>query len=269
MSIFDLSRIRAVTELQHLEFHPILESTNSLAMQLIPDLTGCRPALILTEQQTAGRGRGSHEWFSDAGALTFSLVLDVESTPAAERCLISIATGIAVRKTLAEALAACDRVSDAGPRTRDICVKWPNDVLIDGRKVCGILTELRTESNQVSVVIGVGINVNNSLVSLPAQIQSKANSLFDICGQSVDLSDLLIRLVQEIQASCNRLLSDRSGIIAELNQSHALSGRQVQIDLGNQKVAGRCVGVDESGCLLLETSGEVRRIVAGSVVSWR
>lgn len=268
MSIFDLSRIQAATELQHLEFHPILDSTNSLAMQLIADLAGCRPALILTEQQTAGRGRGSHQWFSDTGALTFSLVLDVEAIPAAQRSMISIATGIAVRKTLEEALNVCEQAGDTVPRRRDICVKWPNDVLIDGRKVCGVLTELSTDANQVSVVIGVGINVNNSLISLPAQIQSTATSIFDVCGQSLDLSGLLIRLVQGIRASCDRMLNDRTGIIDELNQTHVLASKQVQIDLGNETIAGLCVGVDESGCLLLQTGGDVRRIVAGSIVSW-
>lgn len=270
MTIFDLSRIQATAELQHLEFHPILESTNSLAMQLIPDLTAHRPALVLTEHQTAGRGRGGHQWFSDAGALTFSIVLDVEAFPAEQRCLISIATGIAVRRTLEQALEDISIGSGSGShsRTRRITVKWPNDVLIDDRKVCGVLTELSADPDQVSVVIGVGINVNNSLVSLPAEIQSKATSIFDVCGQSVDQSELLIQLLKQIQSSCRRLKSDPAGIIDELNQWHVLSGKQVQVDLGNQTVDGLCVGVDPDGSLLLKKATEIHRIVAGSIVSW-
>lgn len=274
MSIFDLSRIQAAAQLQHLEFHPVLNSTNSLAMQLITDLTGCRPALILTEQQTAGRGRGAHQWFSDAGALTFSLVLDVDAIPAAERSLISIATGIAVRKTLEEALDAIQQPEQGIGRRRNVMVKWPNDVMIDDRKVCGVLTELASDANQVSVVIGVGINVNNSLVSLPAEIQSKATSIFDICGQTVDLSELLIRLLLAIQESCNRLLNDQTGLIQELNQHHLLTDKLVSvdlasIDLGSEIFTGPCVGVDDAGCLLLKSPTGVRRIVAGSIVSWQ
>lgn len=269
MSIFDLSRIQTVAELQHLEFHPILDSTNSLAMQLVPDLVSRRPALILAEQQTAGRGRGAHQWFSDAGALTFSLVLDVKPIPAAQRSLISIATGIAVRRTLEQTLNGFDVGPGSPSRAREVSVKWPNDVLIDDRKVCGVLTELSCDANQVSVVIGVGVNVNNSLVSLPAQIQSKATSIYDLCSQSVDLSDLLIRLLQEIRASCKQLHTDQLGIIDELNDFHVLSDKQVQVDLGNQVVEGMCVGVDQNGCLLLKTADGVRPIVAGSIVSWQ
>ncbi|MEP3480153.1 MAG: biotin--[acetyl-CoA-carboxylase] ligase [Fuerstiella sp.] len=268
MSIFDLSRIQEAAELQHLEFHPVLNSTNSLAMQLIADLAACRPALILTEQQTAGRGRGSHQWFSDAGALTFSLVLGVEAIPAAERSMISIATGVAVRKTLEDALNAALQTEDTIGRGRDIMVKWPNDVMIDGRKVCGVLTELSADTNQVSVVIGVGINVNNSLISLPAEIQSKATSIFDVCGQSVDLSELLIQLLLAIQDSCNRLMDDQMGLIQELNQQHLLTNKLVTIDLGHEIFTGQCVGVDETGCLLLQSPDGVRQIVAGSIVSW-
>lgn len=268
MSIFDLSRIQSEAKLQSLEFHATVDSTNSLAMQLIPGLVDHRPALILTEQQTAGRGRGAHQWFSDAGALTFSLVLDAAAIPAAQRSLVSIATGIAIRSTIQQTLDNCNQASGGVSKARHVSLKWPNDVLIDERKVCGVLTELNTSSDHVSIVIGVGMNVNNSLASLPAEIQSKATSIFDLCGQSLDLSDLLIRLVQAIQTSCDRLLVDRQGIIEELNQAHVLTGKQLQVDLGNQTVNGRCIAVDDDGALLLDTNGQIQKIVAGSIVHW-
>lgn len=271
MSIFDLSGIQSQTGLKHIEFHPVLESTNSLAMELVSDLVPHRPALVLTESQTAGRGRGAHQWFSAAGALTFSLVLNAMPIPASRRSLISIATGVAVSEALEQqAVVFGQQETDVGlkSRGRNFKVKWPNDILVDDRKLCGILTELNTDGGQATVVIGVGVNVNNSLASLPEEVQTAATSLYDLWGQSLDLSGLLIKLINSISKSCDRLVTDHAAVIDELNQRNALKGRQVSVDVAGQLVNGMCEGIDQDGCLLLMTTSGLRRIVAGSIVSW-
>lgn len=271
MSIFDLSGIQSEAGLRHVEFHATLDSTNSFAMELMSDLIPHRPALVLTETQTAGRGRGAHQWFSAAGALTFSLVLDVSDIPPVRRSLISIATGVAVCEALESASVSLrQNQSDAGmkSRRRDFRVKWPNDILVDDRKLCGVLTELNTDGGHATVVIGVGVNVNNSLSSLPADVQTVATSLYDLWGQSVDLSGLLIQLLNKIQESCDQLVTSADTLVKEINERNALLRKLVAVDVAGELVEGVCQGIDEDGCLLLLTNFGQRRIVAGSIVRW-
>ncbi|MGV2334433.1 MAG UNVERIFIED_CONTAM: biotin--[acetyl-CoA-carboxylase] ligase [Planctomycetaceae bacterium] len=129
---FDIARLLRETSLQHIEYHPTLESTSTLAAELLEPLLQCAPSLVLTAEQTAGRGRKGNAWWSAAGALAFTLVLrgDELPIPTARRPLLSICAGLAVRNALAA-------FATAAP----LSIKWPNDVLSESRKICGILVE--------------------------------------------------------------------------------------------------------------------------------
>src|SRR5690606_15388684 len=126
------ARIRSETFVRHVEQHVEIGSTNDRALELAADPELPTPAIVLTERQTAGRGRGANVWQSRPGALTFSLLIDPPAGLAPERVpLVSLAAGLAAREAIASA--APGHIAK---------VKWPNDVYLDGRKVCGILTEV-------------------------------------------------------------------------------------------------------------------------------
>ena len=129
---FDLDRLIAETSVQHVEYHPTLPSTSTTALELLQPLLDVSPALVLTSEQTAGRGRKGNVWWSSGGALTFTLVVDAGELPMApeRRPMVSLAAGLAVRDAL-----------KAHAPEQEFALKWPNDVLSGEQKICGILVE--------------------------------------------------------------------------------------------------------------------------------
>ncbi|MCA9047558.1 MAG: biotin--[acetyl-CoA-carboxylase] ligase, partial [Planctomycetaceae bacterium] len=227
---------------------------------LLPQLTDLRPALVLTEQQTAGRGRGSHVWWAASGALTFTLVIDAEilDIPEHRLPLASLSAGLAVR----------DVVEDqVGPRV-PVQIKWPNDVLIRERKVAGILLELKSVSAARSLMAGIGVNVNNSLTTAPTEVQSVATSLFDTTGQTVDLTGVLTSLLNQLERRLRQLREDVSGVVNDLNSHHVLHDRPITVGVGDQRTSGVCRGIDGDGLLVLQTTTGERRFAGGTILSW-
>ncbi len=259
MTVFDTASIARKTDLRHIEFHETLDSTSKLAAELLAELLPLSPAMVLTEQQTAGRGRGSNAWWATQGALTFTLVLDAAqiAVPPEVRPLISLAVGIAVRRSLIPHV-----------QSRAISIKWPNDIYIGDQKVCGILTEQRSSDGNSAILIGVGINVNNSLAQAPADVRQRAASLFDLTQVTFDLNALLIQTVQQINESILKLATSRSALLAEINEFSLLNNRVVEIETANGTCRGKCVGVDATGALVLETGDGPRAFVAGTIVGW-
>jgi BirA family transcriptional regulator, biotin operon repressor / biotin---[acetyl-CoA-carboxylase] ligase len=255
-SCFNLALIAAESGIAGLEFQPEVASTNDWALSLASDEQRRWPLLVLTERQTGGRGRGANQWWSSEGALTFSLVVDAAAwgLPAERWPQIALATGLAVCETL-------QGLYPAGL----FGLKWPNDVYLSGRKLCGILVE--APAHRGRVVIGVGINVNNSFASAPSQLQQIATSLHDIAGAEFDLNEVLIGVVRQTLVRL-RALGSSETLAADFSRYCVLTGRTVQIETGRQRMAGRCQGVDEEGRLLVQTSTGLQRIVSGSVVSW-
>lgn len=258
-SVFDSERILRGTSVRHVEYHPVLESTNATACELLTALVENGPALVLTASQTAGRGRKGNSWWSSTGALTFSLVLDPDSLGLSpeRRLLVSLAAGLAVRDAVAALLP-----------TRSVMVKWPNDVYVAQQKVCGILAELHSQNGQLGLIIGIGINVNNSLRDAPPEVAARAASLFDLAHQSFDLTALLIDVLQNLDRRIHQIASQPIGFLAEVNRHHMLSNRQVSLRCADTSVSGTCLGVDESGQLVLRVQDVVRRFAGGAVTSW-
>ncbi|MFM7059338.1 MAG: biotin--[acetyl-CoA-carboxylase] ligase [Planctomycetota bacterium] len=256
---FDLPRLRRETSLQHIEYHPTLESTSTLAAELLEPLLNCAPALVLTDQQTAGRGRKGNAWWSAPGALAFTLVLrgDELPIPAARRPLLAICAGLAVRNALA-AFAPAAKLS----------VKWPNDVLSDSRKICGILVEQQGPAAQPGVLLGIGINVNNSTADAPPEISIRAVSLSDLRGGLSDLTEVLIRVLRELDATVTELSRRPAGLLSEVNRHSLLNGRHVTVRSGDAELSGLCLGVDEDGCLVLQHSSGISRCTTGVVQQW-
>ena len=258
-STFDIDRIKDETDICHVEYHDTLPSTNLTAVQLLGPLLDNTPALVLTSNQSAGRGRKGNAWWSSGGALTFSWVVDAASLPVAaeRRPMVSLAAGLAVRDALTELLPNCPFV-----------LKWPNDVLIGDRKICGILVEQHSVDQRHGVIIGIGVNVNNSLLQAPSEISQRATSLYDIEGRSFDLNAVIVTILNRLSFRITQLTSQPRLALAETNRHNVLTGRIVTLQVSEATITGVCVGVDDEGQLVLQSERQLHRCASGIVVKW-
>lgn len=256
---FDIPRLVRETSLQHVEYHESLLSTNTLAAELLEPLVTRSPALVLAAEQTAGRGRRGNQWWSSAGSLTFSLVLRSLDLPlsAERRPLVAIAAGMAVRDVLASLVP-----------NYEFSLKWPNDVLTGARKICGILVEQHGTADLQGLIVGIGVNVNNSLAEAPVEVSDRATSLFDLQGQSFDLTDVLARILRQLDGRISQLVSQPRLALSEANRHNTLNGRIVTVQVGDLLVTGHCAGIDEDGQLVLQTDSGLVRCSTGVVRQW-
>jgi BirA family transcriptional regulator, biotin operon repressor / biotin---[acetyl-CoA-carboxylase] ligase len=256
--------IRARTFVRHIELHDQLDSTNNRAIDLARDTNIGLPALIIARLQTAGRGRGNNKWRSADGALTFSLLLD----PAAH----SIAIANWPQLSLTTAVALCDALESScatGSASALIhaSIKWPNDVLVEGRKIAGILLESpggATPANN-RLIIGIGINVNNSWRNPPPDATANGIALCDIVDRKHDLQELLIALLDAIASRINQLASADNRLIRAWQRRNQLAGKNVTAENNGQITQGQCVEIAVDGALVIDTPRGRKRVVSGSI----
>ena len=229
-------------------------STNDEAARLAKD--GAAHGTVVTARaQTAGRGRGGHEWFSpDAGNLYLSAVLRPKLEP---RFVPPI--------TLAAGIGVCEAVNHFGPCPS---LKWPNDVLIGGRKVSGILTEMSSREGVTEhVVLGIGVNVNGS--GFPPELEAIATSVALETGRAaIDRERFLAVLLGALERWLDRFFVGGIAAISEHWTDRAnFAGRWVRVQLeGEQPVVGKASGLDSDGALLvIDEGGERHRVIAGDV----
>ena len=225
------------------------QSTNDDALVAAKNGTA-HGALFGAETQTRGRGRRGSEWVSTPGAgLWFSLLLRPQLRA-------ELAPGLALCAGLAVRAAVVARVS------ADVHVKWPNDVLADGRKIAGILVESQVSGAQVaSVVVGVGINVTQR--EFPEPIAQLATSLSLLSTSDASRELLLVDVLQAFESELVRLMERGMAGVAEALRAHdALLHRRLRVD----ELHGVGAGIDASGCLLVRREdGAVQPVVSGHV----
>jgi len=228
-----------------IHFFETTDSTMDIARELArkgcPDFT-----VVIAETQTSGRGRMDRNWWSPKGGLYFTLVLRPHIPPAMSP-LINFGAALVLARTLQEFCGV------------DARVKWPNDVLIHGRKVSGMLSEMEAAGDQVSFVnIGIGINMNNDLPpNLPFATSIKKSS-GKTCSRKAFLSEFLKRLESRIHQT------DLTTVIAEWKTCSATLGQQVRIVSRQGVTEGMAVDVDPNGALLVRTSdGNLKKIYYG------
>jgi BirA family biotin operon repressor/biotin-[acetyl-CoA-carboxylase] ligase len=260
MPEFDLTRLTSSGLIERLEFHQSLPSTNDRAAFLAAEEFLACPALVVASEQTAGRGRGGNKWWSAAGGLMFSLVLAAQSK----------APNVAPSWqgfSLTAGLAICEALEQLCPHAH-FNVKWPNDVYANERKICGILIESPAQARG-RLIVGVGVNVNNSFASAPAELQRSALALIDIDGRDRNLTEVLLTLLQHLSGRMHE--SRESGFAVTRSawqQRSLLTGRTVTLQAGQQTHIGRCLGIDEMGALLLQTQDGCRAFPAGSIAAF-
>ena len=212
--------------------------------------------VVIAEAQTAGRGRLGRTWHSPRGVnLYCSIVLRPPLSPAAVP-QVALVAGVAAAAALAETPGLAPRL------------KWPNDVLIDGRKVAGILTEMEAEVERVHhVILGIGVNLNAPRAAFPPELRERATSLFLATGRRVDRAAVTGRLLAALEARYGRFLEGGfEAVRAEWESYSCLTGTDVRVASAEGEMAGRVLGLDTDGALMLaRPDGTSTRIVAGEV----
>jgi BirA family transcriptional regulator, biotin operon repressor / biotin---[acetyl-CoA-carboxylase] ligase len=235
-----------------------LPSTNSEAARRA--MAGAAEGLvILAGEQTAGRGRLDREWLSPAGAgLYFSLVLR-PSVGAGFWSLLPLMAALAVNEAL---LDSCGLETD---------IKWPNDILARGRKLCGILAETVETSAGRAVILGIGINLN--VGAFPAELAGVATSVQNELGAGPDAERLLEALIRALVVRYMSFQAgDDPGMIRDewARRSSYATGKLVNVACVNEEFAGTTRGLESDGALRVETeAGEMRIVRAGDVTGLR
>jgi BirA family biotin operon repressor/biotin-[acetyl-CoA-carboxylase] ligase len=251
----DLDMICRSTFVEQIEFHPTIDSTNNRALAVAGEPGILTSRLILTEVQTGGRGRGANRWWASRGALTFSLLIRTDSVPLPPQRLplASLTVGLAVCEALEEMLSL-----------PDIRIKWPNDVYIGLRKVGGILIELPPGVPEL-LVIGIGINVNNSMQRAPDELRSSVIALCDASGNILSLQQVLLPVLVRLQTRLAAVDQHNTELMDHWRSRCLLTNRTVQVVSPARRIEGLCRGIDHEGALLIETQDRLERCFGGTV----
>ncbi len=231
-------------------FSETIDSTNEEAKRRYTEPDG---SLFIAECQTAGKGRRGRSWSSDSGEnIYMSLLLKPDIRPD-EVAHITPAVGLAV----------CRAINSFLPEGKSARIKWPNDVVIGAKKVCGILTEMSAEPDHVEyVVCGIGINVNTKLFA--DDISDKATSMFRETGLTFTRAKIAAAVMNELEGIYDKFLAGGfSAFLSEYKECCVTLGRAVTVVYDKHQTDGIAVDISDGGALIVEIDGERREISAG------
>jgi BirA family biotin operon repressor/biotin-[acetyl-CoA-carboxylase] ligase len=227
-----------------------LNSTNLYAKNLIKKkpLEG---TVVVADTQTQGRGRKNRNWFSPEGGLWFSIIL-YPKIPTQYAMLVTMATSVSLVESI-------NRLTGFSPK-----IKWPNDLLLKGKKICGILTELDAEMDMINYsIVGVGINVNNHIEN---GLIDKAAAIVDFYGKKISRVELLKLFLKYFDKNYLKLISKDYDFIRNLWFSYSdIIGKKVKLKRENSEIVGIVDDIDDTGCLILNVVDKKIKIVSGDL----
>lgn len=241
---------------KHIHYFREVDSTNSHARRLAEQ--GAQEGeVVIAESQTHGRGRLGRPWLSPPYVNLYLSVILRPTLPSIDAPQITLMAAVA----LAESLAAFIPVFPA--------IKWPNDILAGGKKLAGILTESACHGERVDfVILGIGVNINYPVESMPDAIRQRAISMLGLTGASVSRENVVRRLIQGLDRCYGEL--EEMGFQALAPRWEArfeLRGKKVRVAMTDRIIMGIARGIDRDGALILEDGrGELQRVVAGDVI---
>jgi BirA family transcriptional regulator, biotin operon repressor / biotin---[acetyl-CoA-carboxylase] ligase len=238
-----------------LEVLPKIGSTNDRAMAA-GDGGAPEGFCVLADRQTAGRGRLGRTWASPPSVGLYTSILFRPNAALPSLPLLTLVAGLAVVDAIQEVAALATRL------------KWPNDVLLDGRKVAGILMELATSGSAVRyAVAGIGINVNHCEDDFPAELRSGATSLFQQGGRPIARGMLAAAIYNGLDNWYTLFCQNRREAILEAGRMRSITlGQSVHVLAGTEEWRGHAVDLDHDGALLVrDECGALRRVIAGDV----
>lgn len=237
-----------------IRWYKSLDSTNNKAKELAGE-DAPHGLLVAADRQTAGKGRIGKRWESPEGRSVYmSLLLRPDLKPVSASML-----------TLVAALAVAAALREVG--NTECFIKWPNDIVINKKKVCGILTEMDSRQNRLNfVVVGIGINVNEK--KFPDAIREKATSLLLATGQRTARNRVIQAVMEHFEIYYEKFMKFKSmeTLIGEYNEQLINCGRQVKIMERARTFTGTALGIDSSGALQVEmTDGIIQSVSSGEV----
>lgn len=257
MSSFDLQSIERLAGVNTVVHKHSVTSTSDVAKaKLMQSNTIPMPMLVLCDEQTAGRGQPGKSWKSNAKSLTFTWCIDASSVPTGNQALLPLIAGVSI----------CEAIDSLGIENAKL--KWPNDVLIERKKVCGILIEKISSRSQASFLIGIGINVNQSVTETEAFDCSTAKfppaSLSCFATTDFQLQNLLEIVIR----SLNEHVFSKQNWQPTFESRLDFMGQQVEIKKPDgEVVAGTFRGVDETGHLKIDCHDGTVLIASGQLTS--
>ncbi|MFQ6064369.1 MAG: biotin--[acetyl-CoA-carboxylase] ligase [Candidatus Bathyarchaeia archaeon] len=231
-----------------------ITSTNDVAKELAAK--GAKEGtLVISETQTLGRGRLGREWASPEGGLWFSIILRPKVDPR-DAPKLTFTAAVAVARAIREMF------------NLEAEIKWPNDVLICGKKVCGILTETSIKGEIVDfVVVGVGINANASLDSFPENLRDTITSLKEEIKEEIEREEFLCALLEKLEHYYKLFLQKEFDLILEEWRRLArFLGQYVEVASFDERIKGLAVDVDQDGALVIKLrNGTAKRVKEGDL----
>ena len=237
---------------RQIEYYGRLESTNSEAWEII-DEGAQSGALLNTDNQYNGRGRFDQKWYASPDkSLTFSIILFSDLDPVISGW-IPILTGIAIQKALVKF-------------DTSVKLKWPNDLLLNGKKIGGILCESKVKGNFLNqIVIGIGLNVNETKEDFNPTIQSIANSLHIASGKFYQRERVLAEIVNELEPWITGLPKNKEQIQFEWEAVCGHLKEEIQFHNGNEIVSGIFKSLGKSGSAVIEVEGKETQFHSGEI----
>lgn len=231
-------------------------STNDIAKDLVNE-SKSEGTIVFSETQMEGRGRLGREWLSPEGGLWFSVILrpKVQASHAAK---LSLFASVAVAKAIHRLY---------GLKTD---VKWPNDVLIDGKKICGILTETEIKDQKIDfAVLGIGVNADFEVQALPANIRPLTTTLKHQLRREVQREVLLSELLKDIESYYHMFEKQKfNEILEDWRRLASFLGSDIRVQTDGEIVHGLAVNIDNEGALVVRLEdGTMRNITSGSIVA--
>jgi BirA family biotin operon repressor/biotin-[acetyl-CoA-carboxylase] ligase len=230
-------------------------STNDVMEKIARD--GVKEGVVVfAESQTKGRGRLGRKWLSPTHkGLWFSILLRPHLRPQ-ETTQLTVASATALRR-------AVKSVTGLSPE-----IKWPNDLLIGGKKIAGILTELSAEVDRVRhIILGIGVDVNLDAAEFSVELRKTATSLKIETGETISRAELAVAILRELDLDYARICGGNFSAVAdEWESGCATIGKNVTVHIGDRQIRGCAESLDDDGALLVRTEhGHLERIIGGDV----
>ncbi len=232
-----------------------IDSTNNRALELAADGYP-EGTVVVAETQTAGRGRRGRTWYSPPRHGLYLSVILRPQLPVREIPRVSLVIGVAVAETLEAAFQLPARI------------KWPNDILINNRKIAGVLSEVVTGSQGIDcIVTGIGLNINNPLQDFPGDLRTAPTSVLAEKETPVSRVRVLQELLMHLETRYYQLLEGNfNGILDKGKSLSTIIGKEVEYDSQNGPAIGQAVDIDDNGFLLVkDKSGKIHTVTSGEV----
>lgn len=239
----------------NIHFYQEVESTNNTAKKFVED-DAPEGTVVIAEHQTAGRSRKNEDWASPEGGIYMTMILRPEVT-LLEASKLTIVTGVAIAKTLHDEF------------NINVGIKWPNDLLIGNKKICGILTEAVTQKNKLeAVLVGVGIDVNVDDEDIPNKIKNIATSVkkeTNIVFNRAAIMREFFRIFEELYEKFKE--GDFKEIVSEWRRFSSTTGNRVKVYKGGKALIADAVGITNNGALIIEKDdGKLEKITSGECI---